>query len=89
MIETPDRLAQAFVAALAADFAAHGAATIVKARIKHANAYLRLIAALLPRDPPPRSALDGVSDDELAAAIAELTRRADGAKSAEHPDQHE
>jgi hypothetical protein len=93
MTETPERLAQTFVAALAEDFAAHGAETIAKARSSRPVAYLRLIAALLPKDAPPRALLDGLSDDELAAAIAALTRQARPAQptqtSAEHPHQHE
>jgi hypothetical protein len=90
MTETPERLAQAFVAALAEDFAEHGAETIAKARSSRPDAYLRLIVALLPKDAPPRALLDGLSDDELAAAIVELTRQARPAQtSAEHPHQHE
>jgi hypothetical protein len=71
---TRERLGAALVARLAEDFAVHGAATIERVRSDHADAYLRLIATLLPKEAPPRALLEGLTDDELAAAIAELSR---------------
>jgi hypothetical protein len=69
-----ERLGAALVERLAEDFAAHGADAISLARDKNPDAYLRLIAALLPKEAPPRAPLEGLTDDELAAAIAELSR---------------
>jgi hypothetical protein len=69
-----ERLGAALLARLAEDFAAHGVATIEDVRDKHPDAYLRLIAALLPKETPPRAPLEGLTDDELTAAIAELSR---------------
>jgi hypothetical protein len=69
-----ERLGAALLARLAEDFAAHGVDAITRARADHPDAYLRLIAALLPKETPPRAPLEGLTDDELTAAIAELSR---------------
>jgi hypothetical protein len=68
-----ERLGAALLARLTENFATLGAATIETLRENHPDAYLRLIAALLPKETPPRSPLEGLTDDELAAAIAQLT----------------
>jgi hypothetical protein len=62
------------LAALAADFAQHGPAVIAAIRAEKPIEYLKLLASLLPKEPPPPAPdpIDGLTDDELAACIAEL-----------------
>lgn len=65
------KLSEAFLAALCEDFCAHGADTIQRVRIEKPDAYLKVIASIVPKqievtvDP-----FDGMSDDELEALVA-------------------
>jgi hypothetical protein len=45
-----NRLAEAFIQALAQDFEAHGAEAIAKCRDKHPGKYLSVVAQLLPKE---------------------------------------
>lgn len=71
-----NRLADAFLNALADDFDTGGAAAIVKCRETDPVAYCRVIAAVLPKEVQVKvSELEGLADDELDARIRELERR--------------
>lgn len=65
------RLLDALAEALADDFEAHGPVAIEALREKNPAAYLRLVADIMP-EAPPRDALDGMTDDELEAALADV-----------------
>ena len=68
-----NKLGEAFLAALHADFQEHGIAAIVKVREEKAEAYLKVIASILPRDLNLNvSPLEALSDDELMKRIREL-----------------
>ena len=64
-----NRLQGVFLAALADDFERHGAAAIVQCREAKPAEYLKVIAALLPREVEVRRPLEELSDDELNAAL--------------------
>lgn len=63
------KLSGAFLRALAEDFDAHGAATIIKAREQDPLGYSRLVANLLPKEIEIARPFEDVSDEELAAMI--------------------
>jgi hypothetical protein len=45
-----NRLAEAFIQALAQDFEAHGAEAIAECRVKHPGKYLSVVAQILPKE---------------------------------------
>jgi len=68
-----NKLGEAFVEALQSDFNEHGAAAIVKVREEKPDAYLKVIASILPKDVNLNvTALDGLSDDDLLDTIASV-----------------
>lgn len=68
------KLSEAFLAALCADFEQHGAATIERVRIDKPDAYLKVIASILPKQiEVTESPFDGMSDDELEAIVKAAT----------------
>jgi hypothetical protein len=68
------KLSEAFLAALCEDFCAHGADTIQRVRIEKPDAYLKVIAWILPKQiEVSADAFDGVSDDELETIVAAAT----------------
>ncbi|MGN8118847.1 hypothetical protein [Labrys sp. 22185] len=72
-------LGEAFLAALHADFLAHGAGAIERVRLDNPTAYIKLCDALLPKD--VASPLDerGLSDEELDRRIGEILRQCQSA----------
>lgn len=64
------KLSEAFLAALHEDFAEHGKIAIERVRIEKPDAYLKVIASILPKqievavDP-----FDGIPDDELEMIV--------------------
>ena len=65
------KLGEDFLEALHANFLAHGADAIDVVRIEKPDAYLKIIASILPKHLELReSAFDGVSDHELSALVA-------------------
>jgi hypothetical protein len=68
-----DKASARVIAALARDFETHGAAAIDDLRTKNPATYMRLVAALLPKDVPqqPRP-LEGMTNEEIDAALAAL-----------------
>jgi hypothetical protein len=67
------RISEAFLEALANDFAEHGVETIARVRNEKPDQYLKVIAGLLPKDINIRTNdLDALPDDELLNRIREL-----------------
>ena len=75
MVSGPAGFAADFVAALAADFAEHGAAAISALRRRDPNAYLRICASVLPREAAPSDPLEALTDEQLVARIAAIADR--------------
>ena len=65
-----------FVAALASDFAEHGADAISALRQRDPNAYLRICASVLPREAAASDPLESLTDEQLAARIGAIADRA-------------
>lgn len=86
------RLTAHYLNALADDFAAHGKKAIVEAREKDPVGYIKVIAALMPKQIEQSTPLEDVSDAELLAGIAMLRARLTdgsgaGAQSPPEPSQ--
>lgn len=66
-------LGEAFLEAMHEDFQAHGVEAIVKVREEKPDAYLKVIASILPKDLNVNiNNMDALSDDELRARIRSL-----------------
>lgn len=63
------RLAESFVAALAADFATHGAAAVVTVREEKPDVYLQVIAKVLPKE------FDLPEDTKVLLGVVMLPRK--------------
>lgn len=68
-----NKLGEAFVADLYEDWKHHGVEAIVKVRDDKPDAYLKVIASILPKEISVKQ-LDNLSDDELIARLHELER---------------
>lgn len=67
------KLGEQFIEALQQDFEAHGVAAIVKVRDEKPDAYLKVIASLMPKDLNINvNQFDGMTDDELIGRIRAL-----------------
>ncbi len=64
-----NRLAEAFLDALHADFLEHGVAAIEAARVESPLGHVRIVAGLLPQKLQVESGPGGMSDDQLVAII--------------------
>ena len=88
-----NRLGEAFIEALYADFREHGVETIAKVREEKPDQYLRLVASLMPKDLNISvNPMDDWTDDELSAVIRALDEQIIAAREAEEsgtlePDQ--
>jgi hypothetical protein len=72
-----NKLGEDFIQALAEDFARHGPAVIERVRKEKPDAYLKVVASLLPKDVNLSvRQLDELSDDQLLARLAQLTEMA-------------
>lgn len=77
-----NRLQGKFLAELADDFEAEGKTAIVKMRETDPSAYIRAIASLMPKEMEIRRPLEELTDDDIAAGIAALSKLvASGAQS--------
>jgi hypothetical protein len=71
-----NRLSGAFLTALAADFEEHGEAAIRIMRIEHPDAYVKVVASLMPREFTfEDNRMTELSDEELDAVIAYAKHR--------------
>lgn len=66
-----NKLGEAFVAALHEDFLEHGPSVIADVRVNRPDAYLRVIASILPKEIKIES-VNELSDDELDKRIRQL-----------------
>ncbi len=67
-----DRLSAAFLKTLADDFDAHGKTVVEKVRNNDPSNYLRIMAAVIPKELEVTHPLDGVPDGELVELIDAL-----------------
>ena len=67
--------AEQFVGELAVDFATHGATVIAELRDRDPNAYLRICAAVLPKEVRPADPLDALNDEQLTARFEAIAAR--------------
>lgn len=62
-----------FLAAVRADFRAHGAGVIAEVRADKPDQYLKIVLSVLPKDFDAKiNQLDGLSDDEIRSRIRAL-----------------
>jgi len=80
-----NKLGEAFIQTLYADFIEHGAGAIEAVRTDDPATYMRVVAALLPRELEVKRPLADLSDDELANAL-EFIRAAIASDSGDAPD---
>ena len=83
MVSGPGGFAGDFVAALAGDFAEHGAEAIAALRERNPGAYLRLCASVLRHKAATRDPLEDLTDAQLRARIEAIGARL--AEAGEHP----
>lgn len=83
-----DRISTAFLCAFADDFEKHGASAIARMRDEDVASYVKVAAALQPKEVQHRHMLEGIEDAELASVIDELraivAARADSKPGAVH-----
>ena len=73
-----NKLGEAFIQAMHADFEEHGTKVIEQVRIEKPDQYLKVIASILPKELNVNTnALSEMNDDELAAVFASLRSLAD------------
>ena len=70
-------MGEAFIAALAEVFEKHGLEVIERVRIEKPEAYIKVIASLLPKDLNLNvTKLDDLSDEQLLERLRSLTKQA-------------
>lgn len=75
---TRNKLGEAFIKALHADFEEHGPKVIETVRIEKPDQYLKVVASILPKELTVNtSALGDMSDDELVAVLSAMRSIAD------------
>ena len=85
-----NKLGEAFIEALYADFQEHGVETIAKVREEKPDQYLKVVASLMPRDLNINvSPYEDWTDDELVAAIRSLNEQIIAAREAEEGEMPE
>jgi hypothetical protein len=74
-------------AVLASDFAQYGADAVKALRLERPNDYLKLVAALIPKDiPVANPTVEEMTDDEFIRVLNALKPRAPGGSSAPDGD---
>src|SRR3954447_5179074 len=69
-----NKLGEDFILALAEDFAKHGAAAIERVRLEKPDAYIKVVASLLPKDVNLNvRQLDDLTDEQLLARLQQVT----------------
>ena len=72
-----NKLGEDFIQALAEDFERHGAAVIERVRVEKPEAYIKVVASLLPRDLNLNvSKCDHLTDEQLIVRLRMLTEQA-------------
>lgn len=72
VVGTRNKLTAKFLHTLAADFDEHGAKAIKECRETNPAAYVKAIAALLPKEVEIKRPLEDFEDDELITAVRAL-----------------
>lgn len=68
-----NKLGEIFIAAMHSDFMEHGASVIEEVRTNYPAQYLKVIAAIIPKELQVRDAsFDELSDDELHSLVTEM-----------------
>jgi len=67
-----NKINQAYIDAIAAEFEAHGVSALEKVRKKMPHVFLRLVAELLPKQVQVEHSLSDMTDEQLRQRIAEL-----------------
>lgn len=70
--EKRDRITAKFLTAICADFEEHGEGAITAVRETDPSTYVRVVAALVPKEIEMRRPLAGIDDDKLAEILAIL-----------------
>ena len=72
-----NKLGEDFIQSLAEDFAKHGAAAIEKVRLEKPDAYIKVVASLLPKDVNLNvRQLDDLTDEQLLVRLKQVTKLA-------------
>jgi hypothetical protein len=71
--EARDRITRKFLNSLADDFEKHGVQAIIDLRMTDVGKYISAVASVVPKEIEISRPLDGLSDDQLLAAIHALT----------------
>ena len=80
-----NKFGEAFIQALAEDFERYGAEVIERVRIEKPEAYIKVIASLLPKDLNLNvSKYDHLSDEQLIVRLRVLTRTGRAAYRSPH-----
>ena len=74
-VNARNRVTKLFLERLADDFEEHGRGAIEDCRTQDPSRYVAIVASLLPKEFIIERPLEGMSDDELAAAIADIRAR--------------
>lgn len=77
-VNARNKLQNAFLLKLAADFEKNGEEAIVACREKDPAKYVQIVAALMPKQVEQTQPLDDLNDEQLLAAIAFLRSRLAG-----------
>ena len=67
-----NKINQAYIDAIAAEFEAHGVSALEKVRKEMPHVFLRLVAELLPKQVQVEHGLADMTDEQLGQRIAEL-----------------
>lgn len=67
-----NKLGEEFIEALHADFHEHGAAAIARVREDKPDAYMKVVASLLPREIKVTASAEELTDEQLNARIRQL-----------------
>ena len=71
-----NKLGEDFIAALAEDFAKHGAAVIERVRLEQPAVYIKVVAGLMPKDLNLNvNNLDSLTDEQVLARLRALTEQ--------------
>lgn len=66
-----NKLAEAFVSDLYADWQEHGVAAIAQVRVERPHEYVKVVASILPKEVKIER-MDDMNDDELARRVRQL-----------------
>jgi hypothetical protein len=85
--DQPGRSGIGLQAVLASDFAQHGTEAVRSLRRERPHDYLKLVAALIPKDlPPANPTVEDMTDDEFIRVLNALRPRAPGGNPAPDGD---